>query len=261
MYKSRDLIIFFSLLYNGDWTKVYNAIIDKEEPEWEKYAEFPNELKNNCITILDYDIYPVSLLRIYHPPFVLFYKGDIDILKKEKRVAIIGTRRPTDYGLSATKMIADSLMDKYVIVSGMALGIDGEAQRQGMINGAKTISVLGTGINEVYPIDNKDIYDEAIINHLVLSEYPFDVHYKPENFPIRNRIIAGLSDAIIIPEAYTKSGTSTTVKLALMDGKDILCVPHQAGLDTLNNRLIADGAYLIDNKDDILDILDKVTVH
>lgn len=257
MKSKRDIVIYFSLLYNGDWDKVYLAICKKEEIDWEYFEKIPARFKENCITIFDED-YPSRLAKTYHPPLVLFYKGNRELIKDESKfVAVIGTRSPSDYGAEAVNMVVDALEEDYIVVSGMARGVDGLAHRRAIENNGKTIAVIAGGIDEIYPPENEDIYYTMCKNHLVLSEHPFP-GMKKDYFPIRNRIIVGLSKAVIVPEAYFNSGSMTSVHLALSMGRDVLCIPHPFNSNTANNTLIAEGAFLINDKRDIVEILSGI---
>ena len=261
MRKNRDVLIYYALLHNGDWEKIYDSIrhYDSDIP-WEVYDSYPKHLKENCITILDTDIYPSILASVQYPPFVLFYKGDISLLKNtSKIVGVVGTRSPTEIGIAATNMVVDSLPKDYLVVSGMAIGVDSLAHRRAINDKIKTIAVLPCGIDEYYPPSSKDIYRELSKNHLVLSEYPFSVgEFPPTRFPYRNRIIVGLTNKVFIPEAYDKSGTMISVHLALCFGRDVICVPHPFNAKTANNRLIKDGADFVENSTDVLEVLGKL---
>ena len=254
MRDRRDILIYYSLISNGDWNKMYNSIVQKEEVSWERYDAYPKIIKEKCITFFD-DIYPPILKNIDHPPLVLYYKGDINLLKTNKIVSIVGTREPSELGIKATNMIVDALPMDYTVVSGMALGIDSAAHLRAINNKLKTIAILPVGIDSCYPIENKDLYEELCTNHLVLSEHPFSEQIPMSGFSFRNRIIVGLSLATFIPEAYDKSGTMISVYLALLNGRDVICVPHPFDKNTANNRLIKDGADFVENAVDVLEIL------
>lgn len=257
MREKREILIYYALMHNGDWDKIYNSIVNfKDDIDWNKYDSCPKELKENCITFLDTDIYPKALASIYHPPFVLFYKGDINLIKNtDKIVGIVGTRSPSELGILATEMIVDALPMDYTVVSGMAIGIDSAAHRSAITGKKKTIAVLPCGINEIYPPSSEDIYIELCKNHLVISEYPFEDGFVPSRLPVRNRIIVGLTNRLFLPEAYHKSGSMISVHFALSSGRDVICVPHPFNANTANNRLIKDGAQFVENATDVLEVL------
>ena len=260
MKSKRDIIIYFSVMNNGDWDKTYLAIKNKEEINWELYEKLPSRIKDNCITIFDED-YPVLLSRIYQPPLVLYYRGNRDLIKDQtKLVAVVGTRNPSEYGIEATNMVADALSGDYVLVSGMAKGIDGIAHRRVIENKGKTIAVIAGGIEDIYPPENEDLYYELCKSQLVLAERPYS-DLRREYFPYRNRIIVGMSKALIVPEAYFNSGSMVSVHLANNMGREVLCVPHPFNSQTVNNVLIQEGAFVANDKKEILDILsDKKTM-
>lgn len=162
-------------------------------------------------------------------------------------------RKPSNYGLKMTTKVTCSLIKKgYTIISGMALGVDAISHRTAIYNGGKTIAVLGSGINYPYPKRNRDIYDVLKENHLVISEYPGSLPPKKEYFPIRNRLIAGLSKRLLVTEAKLKSGTMITVNYALNQGKDVYAVPSSLDSENIGcNHLIQLGASLFLNVDDL----------
>mgnify|MGYP000187174404 FL=1 len=143
----------------------------------------------------------------------------------------------------------------------MAKGIDGIAMRTAIKNNDNVIAILGSGIDNPYPKENIDIYEYCKTSNkgLILSEYPLDTKPLKENFPIRNRLIAGLCDCVFVPEAKIKSGTSITIKYALDNGKEIFVAPNQLFSNSLNNLLLRDGANICISADDLLDSLTHST--
>lgn len=249
--KANDIIIYFALKYNGDWDAIYEAIKAKEAFDGDLFEKMKERCHAKWLTILDED-YPQKLKDAFKPPFALFYFGNIELLKEEKTAAVIGSRKATEYGKMATEKLVNQFVDNGVVVlSGLALGIDAVAHDVACQKMGKTIAVLGSGIEKCYPITNSKIYERMCKEQLVLSEYPLDTEPKKENFPIRNRLIAALSDVIVVTESYAKSGTLITVNLGLQMNKDIYCVPYPLDAHSQNNRLIKDGAGLIENYDDI----------
>ncbi|MBU1625985.1 DNA-processing protein DprA [bacterium] len=201
--------------------------------------------------------YPQNLEEIPSPPPVLYVKGELkseDIMS----LSVVGTRTPSEYGRRMTKEITEKLV-KYgiTIVSGLAYGIDSVAHRSTLDNGGRTIAVMGTGINMIYPAKNTDLAKEIIKNGALISEFPMSVQPEKKNFPIRNVTIAGLSLGTLVCEAPAESGALITGNLALDLGREIFSIPGNA-LDPRyagTNNLIKKGAKLVTSVDDILEEL------
>lgn len=229
---NREKLIAYAYKYQGDYFKIVKAIEEKEEIE--------EVFDKNVITILD-DNYPNELKDLRYPPFVLFYKGNLDLLKKEK-IGIVGSRVPGDYALEATKLLTLKNNNK-VIVSGLAKGIDGKAHEIADYS----IGILGCGIDYIYPYENIDLYKKLIKQGLILSEYPGLTKPLAYHFPFRNRIIAALSDTIYVMQSSERSGTVTTINEALELQKDVKVLPFSVFNEegNYNNRLINDGALII----------------
>lgn len=254
----KDLLVYLSIKYRGDFNKMIKAVREKEDVNEEEAIKAVKSIKANYLTILDKD-YPDELRHICMPPLVLYYYGDLSLLKGEEvRVAVIGSRESTPYGEKMTRELVSTLASKKrIIVSGLARGIDGVAHDSCIRNNGKTIAVLGSGIDYPYPASNKQLYEMIKLNHLLISEYPNKTEPTPDNFPMRNRIVAGLSHKVLVTEAYTNSGTNITVLFALKQGKDIMAVPHEAKKNSACNRLIQDGAYLVESGEDVLYLTEK----
>lgn len=207
------------------------------------------------ITIED-ELYPENLSQIYDPPYLLYYLGDIDVLKNKMMMAVVGSRKASEYGIFATKLIVKELAARgMVIVSGMATGIDSYAHKYCMEAGRPTIAVFGTGIDKVYPKKNLKLRNEIIERGgLIISEYGYDSVTKPSNFAFRNRIISGMSMGVLVTEAQKKSGTMITVDTALQEGKNVYAVPGSifSSLSRGCNKLIIDGAKPVCDAEDIL---------
>lgn len=248
-----DILVYFAIKYEGDWDKIYGAINRKEKVDPTEMKQVLDTNKSNCITLLS-ENYPSRLKNIYKPPFVLFYKGDINLLNsKNKTIGVVGSRNNSGYGASATTNLVRELVDnEFIIVSGLAKGIDAIAHKSCLEKNGKTIAVVANGINIFYPSANKELQQTIEENGLVISEYPDFKASNKENFPKRNRIIAGLSDSILVTEASNKSGSMITVSRALEMGKDIYCVPYQMGSNSGCNSLIKEGAKLVESVKDIL---------
>lgn len=190
-------------------------------------------------------LYPKCLLTMYDPPAVLYAQGDITLLSKKMNIAIIGSRKATTYSEKALSLIVPPLVNEdIVIVSGLAAGADTLAHRAALKYGGKTIAVLGHGLFHLYPRENRSLKEEIGKNHLLITEYPPYVRPERWTFPMRNRIISGLSNAVIVTESAKKSGTMSTVEHALEYGKDIYAVPGPITslLSEGPNKLINEGA-------------------
>lgn len=209
------------------------------------------------ITIDDVE-YPDSLRDIYDPPQVLFYFGNIELLNSDNmKFAIVGSRKGGDYGHNVTKYFSKSLAEKgVIIVSGLAKNIDSYAHRYCIEGKSKTIAVLGTQIDRIYPKSNSRLAKEIIdTGGLIISEYNFNAVTKPFNFAIRNRIISGISEGVLVTEAEEKSGTLITIDCALQQGKNVYAVPGSI-FSTLSkgcNNAISQGAKPVQNVEDILE--------
>lgn len=247
-----EILLYFSLKYNGDFHKILKALQTKEKVTKQQINDAKATLKANYTTIIS-DDYPASLKEISCPPFVLFYYGDLSLLNNQC-IGVIGSRKPNDYGKEVTQKIVHDLVNNgYTIVSGMALGIDAIAHQSALDNNGKTVAVLGSGIDCCYPKTNFKIYNEMKSSQLIISEYPNGLNAKPYHFPVRNRIIAGLSASILVTEANNKSGTMITVGYALDQGKDIFCIPSRINDPSGCNTLIQQGAKLVLNINDIIE--------
>lgn len=192
------------------------------------------------------------------PPLVLFYKGNVALLEREK-LAIVGARVATDYGYHVLQKIMPELTKRgFVIVSGLAKGIDSFAHQFSISNQGKTIGVVGTGLDICYPKSSGNLQIEMSQHHLVLSEYPNGTQPAKFHFPMRNRIIAGLSGGVLVVEAKKRSGSLITAQQALDYGKEVFAVPGSI-LDERSSgchQLIQDGAICVEKTQDIFDSYD-----
>ncbi|WP_458413913.1 DNA-processing protein DprA [Schinkia sp. CFF1] len=206
------------------------------------------------LTIFDYE-YPAYLKQIFDPPWVLYLKGKKSLLES-RLISVVGTRNPSPYGYSAMKMILPQLIgEKWTIVSGLAIGIDTAAHRIAINEKGNTIAVLGSGINYIYPTTNQSLATEMAEKQLLLSEFP--PNRKPEkwHFPLRNRIISGLSGGTLIIEAKERSGSLITAEQALEQGREVFAVPGSIFDPNSRgtNRLIQQGAKLVLTASDIIE--------
>ncbi|MCX7710677.1 MAG: DNA-processing protein DprA [Clostridia bacterium] len=227
----------------------------KYREEAEKHFENIYKYGIKVIPITD-KAYPEYLRNIYDPPVVLYSRGKLG--KDEKRLAVVGSRKATTYGLNIAKTISHDLAQMGIaIVSGMARGVDSFAHKGALDAKGRTIAVLGCGLDTVYPRENKELMENIEVSGATISEYIPGVKPMPQNFPARNRIISGLSLGVIVIEAGDKSGSLITADFALEQGREVFAVP--GNLDSMNskgtNRLIKEGAKMITGVDDILEEL------
>ncbi len=210
----------------------------------------------HCLTILS-DDYPQNLKRLAQPPYVLFYVGNIDLLKTNI-VAMVGTRNPSTYGKLVTERFSKALAEKGItIASGLASGVDKISHEGALEVKGNTIAVLGGGFDHIFPAMNVNLARDIAKNGLILTEYFLNVSPTKYTFPARNRIIAGLSDAIIITEAGKKSGSLYTMEFGAEIGVDTYCVPGNITneLSYATNELIKKGmCACLTTPDDILAI-------
>lgn len=202
------------------------------------------------VGILTYDCeeYPKSLRAIKDPPAVLYYFGRLPDLNKHLCIAAVGTRKMSEYGMrSAYKIAYEIAASGAIVVSGMALGIDSVAASAALKAGGKTIAVLGCGIDIIYPKEHKKLYSAIAEKGVIITEYPPSTEPSSFNFPVRNRIISGLSQGTVVIDASEKSGALITSKTAILQGRDIYAVP--SNIDSENssgtNSLIRDGAQAV----------------
>ncbi len=217
-------------------------------------------LENTGVQMITIDEknYPPLLKEIYQPPISLYIKGKL--LENETYLSVVGTRIPSDYGkLVVETLISELANSNLTIVSGMAKGIDSLAHKAALENSARTIAVLGSGLDIVYPRENKTLAKSIENRGALISEFPLGTKPKRENFPQRNRIIAGMSIGTLVVEAKEKSGSLITAGLALNEGREIFAVPGSIFSKTSEgtNNLIKDGsAHVVTCAADILSVFD-----
>lgn len=212
---------------------------------------------NSGIEILtvEHPQYPRKLFDLPDRPLLLYAKGDLSLLER-KCFAIVGTRTPSYYGKIVTEKFAGNLAaNGFVIVSGLCYGVDEIAHKKTLEVGGKTIAIVGSGFNKIYPSTNTELSKEIANSGLLLSEYPPSFVAKRYTFPRRNRIVAGISDGVLVTEANFKSGTVHTKDFALEYGKDIFAVPGNvtSSKSNLTNELIKTAqAHCVTSADDII---------
>ena len=211
------------------------------------------EQKGQILTFEDED-YPEQLREIFDPPPVLWALGDVKLLARPA-IAIVGTRHPTPYGLGMAEVLARDLANhRMVILSGMARGVDSAAHRGALAAGGSTVAVWGTGVDVIYPKENKSLAENILVaGGAIVSEYRLGTFPAPQNFPKRNRIISGMSIGVLVVEAGENSGTRVTARCALEQNRDVYAVP--GNVTTRNawgpNTLIKQGATLVATWEDV----------
>ncbi len=202
--------------------------------------------------------YPRRLLEIYDPPLVLYIRGSTEVIDKVG-IAIVGTRHPTPYGTGMAERLACDLAARGLVVfSGMARGIDTAAHRGALNAHGQTVAIWGTGIDEVYPKENRKIADQILASGgAILTEFPLGTFPAPQNFPIRNRIISGIAIGVLVIEAGEFSGTRVTARCALEQGREVFAVPGNVTnkLSWGPNTLIKQGAALVATWEDVWEAL------
>ena len=207
------------------------------------------------IVTMDDAAYPARLRDMYDPPVLLYGKGSMPIFDDEAAIAVVGTRSCTAYGLDVASQLGYELARQGALVlSGMAKGIDGAAMKGALRAGGFTAAVLGGGVDVVYPAENRRIYEDVAATGVVLSEYPPGTEPMASHFPVRNRILSGLSLAAVVVEAPERSGALITASTALEQGREVFAVPGPINAPNSKgcNALIRDGAGLVSEAWDIL---------
>ena len=205
------------------------------------------------VTICDPN-YPSLLREIFDPPILLFARGRLELLQSIM-LAVVGTRRPTPYGLAvAERLAADLAHAGLTIVSGMARGVDSAAHRGALGAGGDSVAILGCGVDVVYPVENRKLAGELATRGLLISEFPMGSTAFPQNFPIRNRIISGMGVGVLVVEGAQYSGSAITAKLAIDQGREVFAVPGNITSKASwgPNLLIKQGAKLIQDWNDVI---------
>ena len=232
----------------------YNTLINSANGEYLNYV-MDSLHKNQVVAItINSKDYPEELKNTSIPPLVLYAKGNIELLRTEK-FAIVGSRKSLPLSLNIAKNYAETLSNAgLTLVTGIAEGVD-KVVLESAIKNKKVISVVAGGFNCLYPKSNMDIFNKVCENGLAISEHPLDVNPMPYFFPVRNRIIAGLSKGTLIINGSKKSGTLYTAEYAEEYGRDLFCVPYSVGVKSGegNNELIKRGATLTDTPQDIIE--------
>lgn len=223
--------------------------IDRELDELERQ-------KVGVLTCKD-PLYPALLAKIHDPPPYLYYKGNLAD-RDDRSLAVVGSRQASSYGIKVTERLVWALSQKSLtIVSGLARGIDAAAHQGALMGQGRTVAVLGSGLDVIYPKENNRLFERIVESGLVYSEFPLGTLPERQNFPIRNRIISGMSLGVVIVEATQRSGSLITARLALDQGREVFAVP--GSVDSFKSSgthsLIKQGAKLVEHAGDILEEL------
>jgi DNA processing protein len=214
-----------------------------------------DKLGGDVITFSD-PRYPQLLREIYDPPIVLYCLGDLSRAGSQPAVAIVGSRRCSTYGKSASEMLARELARRGVtIVSGLARGIDSAAHRGALDGGGATVAVMGTGLDTVYPKENRKLAEQIAARGALLTEFPLNTPPLSQNFPFRNRVISGIALGVMIVEGAERSGSLITARMAYEQGREVFAVPGNitSSKSFGPNYLIKDGAKLVQTWQDVVE--------
>lgn len=240
-----------------NYEEVEDVLYNKYRENLEEYSKYMKKNNIQLITMFENE-YPERLKNIYDKPVLLYVVGNTELLKRNS-VAIVGSRNCSEYGKSISRKIAYDLAKQNIcVISGLAKGIDKYSHIGALEATGKTIAVIGSGLDNIYPYENKNLYERIIKNDgLIVTEYVIGTKPCKINFPARNRIISGLSDAIVVVEAGLRSGALITADFGLEQGKEIFAIP--GNINSLNsqgtNELIKQGAVLVTKSEDITDVL------
>lgn len=266
MYKIMEEFNDFEKLLNCDYDYISIKLkikkeklinlkkISNEEFEIERLKYEKEKIK--IISFKDEE-YPFLLKQISNPPLFLYLKGRIEFLKNHKTIAIVGTRRMTTYGKSVTEKFTRELINEGItIISGLALGIDTIVLDIAVKKNGEAIAVIGSGIDVIYPVENKKLWNKIEEEGLIISEYPLGTEPQKWNFPERNRIIVGLSKGILVTESFKEGGSLITAKLGLDNSREVFAVPgfiSYPSFEGCNNLIKKGEAKLVTCIEDILE--------
>lgn len=242
----------------GIYKNTVNLLVEtRKKLEPETYAEKIAKSGIKWLTIFD-ETYPKLLAQTHDPPIIIYYKGEVKSWN-EPAIAVVGTRKITGYGRVVTQKFTKRLVEaELIIVSGLARGVDSQAHLTTVSENGKTIAVLGGGLNHIFPPENRGLAAKIAAGFgAVISEFPPDYPSLPGNFPARNRIISGLSQAVVVIEAAQDSGSLITARYALEQGREVFAVPGPITSQFSKGPidLIKDGARAVFGPDEILEEL------
>ena len=236
-------------------TDIATSIIEFDH--WESIEAEMKTVEESGASLIPWQdtAYPRNLRQIHDPPPILYARGEI-MTRDSLAIAVVGSRLPTEYGESVVDwLVRDLALRGVTVVSGLARGIDTASHETALQNGGRTLAVLGSGIDVVYPRENERLFSQITRNGAVLTEFPPTTPPSSEHFPRRNRIISGLSLGVLIVEASVRSGSLITATYALEQGREVFAVPGRitSGRSRGTNQLIQQGAKLVSNANDIFD--------
>jgi len=254
--------VFKAVSARGDGIQDISESVIRRVAEVENWESIGEDLKRSIpeganITAISEKEYPSKLKNITDPPPILYYRGDLAALDGPT-LAIVGSRKPSDYGRKlAGKLSGDLASIGVSIISGLAFGIDSEAHKAALEVSGKTYAIFGCGLDYIYPPSNKQLAERIASSGALISEFPGGTKPERFNFPVRNRIISGLSDGVLVVEAAMRSGALVTARLALEQGKEVFALPGSVDneLSYGPNDLIKQGAVPVTGIDDIIENL------
>ena len=251
----RDILIYMALKYGGQRNVVMKALHDREECKAEEVVASLSRLRCKVTTIFDAD-FPSCMKTSLCPPMVLFYQGDLNLIRDiNQNIAIVGSRECNQYVLKYTREISNNLAERgYSIVSGLAKGVDTAALEAALPYG-KAVAILGNGFNYCYPSENEKLQKHIAKNGLLISEYPPSIPPVAQQFPVRNRLIAAAGNITLVTSAKAHSGTLITAGFALECGRGVGCLPERVGEESVCNEMIKEGAGLVESADDVIDLI------
>ena len=231
-----------------------SKLLDKSLETAVKTLESCREIGCRILTLQDAE-YPDRLRNIFDPPIIIYVRGTLPVIDDEPAVAVVGTRTCTPYGLKAAENIGYQLAQRgLIVVTGLAKGIDTAAARGALRAGGRVIGVIGSGLDVVYPRENEALFNDVVSSGVILSEYPPGSVALPSHFPMRNRILSGISLGVAVIEAPKRSGALITASRALEQGRDVFALPGNIGAKSCegSNLLLREGAIPILSGDDIV---------
>ncbi len=237
----------------GIGSRLAGAIRNWEKLEYREEFRLIGKLGLEVLTVFDPG-YPENLKEIYDPPVVLYLRGSL-VPEDKPALAVVGSRRASRYGLQAARKLSGEIAGRgFTVVSGLARGIDTEAHRGALAAGGRTVAVLGSGLANIYPGENRELAEAIAASGAVISEFPVRTVPERQNFPLRNRVVSGLSLGTVVVEAAERSGALITARLAMEQGRPVMAVPGR--IDSYSargaNALIRDGAKMVSGIEDIL---------
>lgn len=244
--KARDILCYLAIRNNGDWDKIYKDVSNKTQVDDETIEETLATLKCNYITLVD-DEYPQQLKQVYKPPFVLFYYGNIELLKKDNIVSFVGSRTISAYSQGAISEVLGKTYKNNVIMSKLSRGVGSITTQYAYENGMAQIVVMSSGIDNPYPYDSptRKLYDniKQKPQALIISEFPNEVLADQNTCATTNRLLGSrLSKEMFVVQANKSSSSLLAINFALSNDVEIVVLPQPYTSDSVNNGLIRDGA-------------------